>query len=391
MINYLLKGSICLLAFYLLYRFSFSRVKLLQANRLYLLSTAILSLVLPLITLDLTSVIAEDLGIYHTYNPLRAMASTKGLESSNTRNALEIIYVLGVSFSSTILCIKLLRVINIIHKSPKERQGNFLIVHSKFNSAFSFFNFIFLSKETLNDKNHLDTIIKHEQIHSRQLHSADILFFEIMGILFWFNPIIYALKNAVKLQHEFIADHLTSKVKSKRDYESLLIRYSLRKLDNSFFHGFAYHPIEKRIYMLNQKQTSIMKKLRLLLSLPLITLLLFGFNINAQTQEAVSQKLEMIISTKASLNDQSAKPAEMLSGQVVDDKGQSIANVTVTFFPSETSTKTDEKGNYKIKPSQKDERVTFEIKGYKKMEIPGGSSKSNVWNLTTLNVKLKKD
>lgn len=277
----------------------------------------------------------------------------------------------------------------LIRKSPRETQGKFHIIQSKSNSAFSFFNFIFLSNEALNDKDYLDVVIDHEQIHSRQLHSGDILLFEIIGIFFWFNPIIYAYKKAIKLQHEFIADNITSSIKPKAEYETFLIKYSLKSLDNSLFHGFAYHPIEKRIHMLNQTQTSIMKRLRLLLSLPLVILLLFGFNISAQTQEEAKKKMQIIIETTNASSQQVENVAGKISGKVVNDNGEILTKVTVTSLPSGTKATTDEKGLYSIKPSEKDEKLVFEIKGYKKMEI--GNSKVNILKFSTLNVQLKKD
>jgi beta-lactamase regulating signal transducer with metallopeptidase domain len=36
-----------------------------------------------------------------------------------------------------------------------------------------------------------DVIMRHEQVHIRQLHSADIMLFELLAIFNWFNPIIY--------------------------------------------------------------------------------------------------------------------------------------------------------------------------------------------------------
>ncbi|MBC8984225.1 hypothetical protein H9X96_00380 [Pedobacter sp. N36a] len=91
------------------------------------------------------------------------------------------------------------------------------------NPAFSFFNLLFIPSDIAGKK----TILKHELVHIRQRHSLDIIFFEIIQILSWFNPITYLLKKDIKLLHEYIADEQTTlKEIGKYDYALFLFKHS---------------------------------------------------------------------------------------------------------------------------------------------------------------------
>src|SRR5690606_38143509 len=53
-----------------------------------------------------------------------------------------------------------------------------------------------------------ETILVHEKVHAKQLHSVDVIFFELLAIVNWFNPVVYLYKTAIKQIHEFIADEI---------------------------------------------------------------------------------------------------------------------------------------------------------------------------------------
>jgi len=74
----------------------------------------------------------------------------------------------------------------------------------KSNTAFSFFNYIFLGDSL--KKEEREAVLKHEIVHVNQKHTLDLLFFEVLRILFWFNPLVYMYQNKIMLFHEFIAD-----------------------------------------------------------------------------------------------------------------------------------------------------------------------------------------
>ncbi|WP_333908742.1 N-acetylmuramoyl-L-alanine amidase [Marinigracilibium pacificum] len=88
----------------------------------------------------------------------------------------------------------------------KEIKGLKLIITENSKSPHSFFNFLFVSNKYIKDKELFNSILNHEQAHSRQLHSLDIILIELLCCTFWFNPIVWIYKKEVKENHEYLAD-----------------------------------------------------------------------------------------------------------------------------------------------------------------------------------------
>jgi Zn-dependent protease with chaperone function len=62
---------------------------------------------------------------------------------------------------------------------------------------FSFGNSIFINRQ-LHSEDELREIIRHEFVHVKQKHTADILWAELLCMLNWYNPFAWALKNAMR-------------------------------------------------------------------------------------------------------------------------------------------------------------------------------------------------
>ncbi|RZL40728.1 MAG: M56 family metallopeptidase, partial [Pedobacter sp.] len=148
-------------------------------------------------------------------------------------------------------------------------KNGIIIIHlEKSNAAFSFFNLLFIDPELENQS----TIRKHEMAHIKQGHSFDILFYELIGAINWFNPVVYLLKKDIKLIHEYLADlEVTDSEMKKYDYAMFLIKRSINlqnlTLTNQIFNSSL---LKKRIFMLNQNKTAGWVKLKMLFVLPII-------------------------------------------------------------------------------------------------------------------------
>ncbi|RZL34503.1 MAG: M56 family metallopeptidase [Pedobacter sp.] len=155
-------------------------------------------------------------------------------------------------------------------KKPNKivENGITIIELTNTKTAFSFFNMLFIDPE-LPQKS---TILKHEMAHIHQKHSFDVLFFELIRSLSWFNPIVHFLKNDIKLLHEYLADEETTKKGiEKYEYAIFLIQNSYGdqavQLTNQIFNSSI---LKRRISMLNQKKSAKWARLRLLLVLPVV-------------------------------------------------------------------------------------------------------------------------
>lgn len=260
---YLLEANIYLAVFYGFYRLFLYRETFYTLNRYYLIAATALAFALPLLQLG------------YLYNLIgRNAAEQTGTEI--TKIAIQPYPDLNLMLYSyiAIAAVFLVRfLINLSHiivqafQNPRTRKDNVVYIELPGSeTAFSFFKFLFINPQAA-DKN---TIIRHELVHIHQKHSADIVFFEIIRILGWFNPVTYFLKKDIKLLHEYIADEVTTGTVQKHEYAMFLIQNSFGVVPNQLTNQIFNQSILKmRINMLNKKRSAGRARLRLLLALPL--------------------------------------------------------------------------------------------------------------------------
>ncbi len=151
-------------------------------------------------------------------------------------------------------------------------------------SPASFFNMIFMPENT--DEYNRQLILRHEVVHARQWHSLDVLFYEIVKALCWFNPVVYLLEKELRLVHEYIADSVAGNEK-KAAYSKALLAYNMgvptHLLTNNFYQPST---IKSRIIML-QKTTSMKSTLiRLVVIVPMFLAFSFFNSVRAQSNES---------------------------------------------------------------------------------------------------------
>ncbi len=131
-------------------------------------------------------------------------------------------------------------------------NGLFVIPMRGDLTPYSFFRLVFIPERLLGDPG-LDQVLLHEQAHIIKLHSLDLVFLELLSIFLWFHPVIWYLRQEIKMQHEFEADRyvLDHKVE-KSYYQQLLINYSLRSYCLPITNPFNFSPLKKRVMMMNK-------------------------------------------------------------------------------------------------------------------------------------------
>ena len=273
---YLLEANLYLVLFYGFYKITLQKDTFFKLNRFYLITSSVLALVFPFIQLGflkkpiliLNDLIVQPSASEPQYSDILPLQEVKQ-DFLTADHIVFAIYIL-VAFSLLIKMILTIKNIVKIKNQPSItlENGVELIELKNSKMAFSFFNSIFLDPH-LPDRH---TIIKHELAHINQKHSFDVLFFEILQIVNWFNPILHSLKKDVKLIHEYLADEETTKAEIERyPYAMFLIQNSVGfqnfKLTNQIFSSSI---LKKRITMLNQKKSANWARLKMLILLPLI-------------------------------------------------------------------------------------------------------------------------
>jgi len=278
--------------FLAVYDFFLSKETFFTTHRWYLLGTAIVSFVMPIIKIpSLQKAIPQEFVFSMPemmLTPEKAIANTNWLESLN---AIQIVFWCGVFLFSILFIIKLIKVFQLIYKNERITKNSFtlvLLVHQ--SKAFSFFNYIFLGKEIPKEKQ--EKIIEHELVHSQQKHSLDLLFFEFLRIVMWFNPMVYFYQKRITLLHEYISDAVVAKSTTKEKYINTLLSDVFQVENISFVNQFYKHSfIKKRIIMMTKTKSKQIKQLKYLLLVPVLaSMLLYTSCSENQIEPVVQQK-----------------------------------------------------------------------------------------------------
>ncbi|UEG53692.1 TonB family protein [Mucilaginibacter daejeonensis] len=261
--HYLLLSNLYLILFYGFYVALLRRETFFQLNRIYLVSSAVVSFVIPLMQYDLVKqwfITQKVQQTIYSASP-SVIYQFNGMQPDNvtTGEILRFIYMAGIA----VLSIKLMWQLFALNKIIRNGTGA---------AAWSFFKKIRVDDD-LADR---QVIMAHEEVHARQWHSADVLLIEVIMIINWFNPMVYLYRRSIKNIHEFIADRdaLESGV-NKAEYAMLLVSQTfdtpVHHLLNPFFDGSV---LKQRIMMLQKNRSSYVALIKYGFSAPLFALML---------------------------------------------------------------------------------------------------------------------
>lgn len=268
---YLLEANLYLCVFYAGYCLFLNKETHYTLNRIYLLLSCVISFVLPVVqigwlkpvkTATKTIVIIPQTAYQTTVQKLTVQPTL------TFNDILVYAYILGTIVLTTVLFIRLYQLVKLTKATKTLVNDKYKLINIEgSNTAFSFFNYLFIGTKTQAN----NIIIRHELVHIRQKHSVDIVFLELIKIINWFNPLVYLLQISLKTIHEYIADEQTAAQESDAlSYSSFLVSnaYGLNgsPLAHSFFN---YNLLKKRIIMLNQKRSGKLARLKYLVAVPI--------------------------------------------------------------------------------------------------------------------------
>lgn len=289
--QYLLLVNIYLLLFYGFYVLLLRKETFFQLNRLYLVSAALLSFMIPVIQANwVQNLFITQQVKYTLYSSPVLVYHFKPIEESpvSIGQILFLVYVVGIAFLSGRLIWQLFKLKKVISEPESP-------------VSYSFFKKVKLNA----DGEANEAIATHEDVHAKQWHSADVLLVELVMIINWFNPIVYFYRRAIKHIHEFIADrHAVEAGTDKADYAMLLLSQTFHTpthdLVNSFFNKSL---LKERIIMLQKNNSHRMALIKYGLSAPLFILMMVLSSAtinNSDTISVINTNADKVFSTPAS-------------------------------------------------------------------------------------------
>lgn len=256
MLTIILKIILCSSIFIAVYYLFLEREKMYKFNRFYLLSSLILSYVIPFISITVqlpkpenkSEIIFEEVAQQIIYTqPVQ--------ESFDWMNMMWIMYITVTLFFliKSVLSIRALKKL----QGKKQIYQNQKVIITKENLApFSFWNTIYLGEEYIKNNVIDPRIFLHEKSHLDQKHSFDLILMDILKVFTWFNPALFLYKKAIITNHEFLADEaVLEKRYNIKDYQNLILDEIIISQNMALTHSLNFNNTKKRFIMMTAKKS----------------------------------------------------------------------------------------------------------------------------------------
>lgn len=250
-----------------------------QLNRFYLLFSLVFSSLLPFIKF---SVPVQPL-IPNTQSFLTTVTEAPAIPFGM------VLYVAGAALFFILFLLRLFKVLKqIIGKRYIELNGLKVMDNPEQKVPFSFFHYVVVDSTTF-ELGELDLVLRHEAAHAKQWHTLDILFVEILGVICWFNPFVWAYKSALKSQHEYAADAavIHSNV-PRNDYFDLILKQIRHQNRLAPVHSFSATAVKSRIRIMMATVHGRHRWMRYLSVIPVSALLVVGNSLLASSKNVPS-------------------------------------------------------------------------------------------------------
>ena len=308
MIQYILECIAFQLLFLGIYDFFLKRETFFQWSRLYLLGTFVLSLILPWVKIEaFKQKVPQTFAAYPEY--LWGLQNAEVVVNSKDVTLWNVTWQEGVLYGGMIVALLFfslkIRQLYLLKKRGEQVQfPNFTqVIITNSSIAFSFFKSIFIGDKVLKMKH--DTIIAHELVHIKQGHTWDLLFFELMRIIAWFNPLVYVYQNRISELHEFIADAHVAKEDKSEQYQQLLSQVFQTEHISFINQFFTKSLIKKRIVMLQKSKSKKVWQLKYLLLIPMVLgMLLYS---SCELEKTADDSQESTLSDELLINEVKAE------------------------------------------------------------------------------------
>lgn len=285
---YILKSTSLLSMLYLAYWLTIRNGSKYSLNRIFLLISLLLSAIVPILSFIPKDIVSDS--YRNILEPLvinADLVSTSSAQTGNTLSLLAIIFLGGTTYFCLRFFSNISRIFYLYYRFPKyEFNGFKAVILDTDQAAFTFFNLLFISRSDYESGDFKEVII-HEKAHRDEYHSIDIILLEIMTIIQWFNPFLWAFKISLKSEHEFIADNKVLKNGfDKIMYQKLLFEKASGITSLNLTNHFNHSLLKKRLKIMSTQKSKSKVNVRYLLSIPSIILIfsLFAANHNSYAQ-----------------------------------------------------------------------------------------------------------
>ncbi|MDN3654911.1 M56/M15 family metallopeptidase [Ferruginibacter paludis] len=261
-----------------------------QYNRFYLLVTIVLSLLAPLVQINIQ---------HHADAPAASIKILQVVSSSNEYLDEIVLTARRDNFSaeqfasllySLVCCVFFILFIQVLlkirtllkhHRQTIVDNIHFVNTTAK-GTPFSFLQYIFWNDHIDINTSTGNQIFKHELAHVQQKHSYDKLFINAVLIFFWCNPLFWMLRKELNMIHEFMADKIAVEDSDTEAFAAMILQATYPQHRFPLTNPFFYSPIKRRLLMLTKNKNPRAGYIGRVLVLPVAALLFAAFTLKTK-------------------------------------------------------------------------------------------------------------
>jgi len=348
---YLMNASAGIALFYAMYWFFLRNETFHTANRWFMFGALLSAVLLPVFPVQYTILVETGLSkgaftsITDSFKNLPVVsAGNISVNAFGWQQVVGIVYFTGAS----IFLLRLLsQTFNMIYLMIKYRikslDGMRIVENEKYGLPFSFFNIVFINPK-FHTQDELPEILAHEQVHIRENHWFDLLFIELLTVIFWFNPFIWFFERSIKQNHEYLADKgVLAQGHTVGRYQALLVNQLMGMQIIGITNNLNFALNANRLKMMTKKKTPVIRRMKFVWALPVFALLLFAFaepEYKNSTQPGANHKL--------SANDPVSQETIKINGLVLDEDNNPVPGTSIVVKGGTTGTVADVDGTFSL-------------------------------------------
>jgi TonB family protein len=212
LILYLAKSILIGALFYGAYYFLMRKETYLTFNRVYLLGSVVLMVLMPLLGSYLPGIYLSEgqQPVLPVIQLPEVVITGQRLVTDEQQQMIMNGALIGYGIISLAMLggfiLGLIRIYRFyrLSRSARKLDHNIYLVKDQ-GSPFSFMGRIYIST-SYEQHPGLQNIIIHENAHIRQRHMLDLILLEVLSSVFWFNPFFFLIKRSLREIHEYLAD-----------------------------------------------------------------------------------------------------------------------------------------------------------------------------------------
>lgn len=208
----------------------------------------------------------------------------------------------------------------IISRGERLEEGGYrvIITGDEGIAPFSWCRYVVMSRRDWDESGRM--ILTHELQHLRLRHWIDLVVAQVIGILQWYNPAAWLMREELKTVHEYQADRVViNSGVGVRDYQMLLIKKAVGARFPSLANSLNHSKLKKRITMMYNQNNQGGRRLRAMALVPALGIAVAVTNLDAVASVLSDTASAVIVDSADAPETQTENPSTRHESPVLEE------------------------------------------------------------------------